>query len=219
MLDLGYGMLNQGDELMKTDDKIDFSTKYGRKAAKNLYYAAMLNFKSQFAEGYDYPNDSDVISNFLAPAYVIGAAGLDYKPSKSFTAFLSPATGKMTIVADERLSNAGAFGVDSGAVTRTEFGAYTRFVYKQSFMDKSISVLSKLELFSSYLNNPENIDVTWENIIDFKVNKFISATISTQLLYDDDIKVEEVDKDGNTVTRGAKLQFKEVIGVGLSYKF
>ncbi len=219
MIDLAYGLQQQGDILMKTDDKIDFTTKYGRRASKKLFYSAMLNFKSQFAEGFNYPNDSVAISNFLAPAYVIAAVGLDYKPHKSFTAFASPATCKMTIVADERLSNMGAYGVDSGAVTRTEVGAYTRFIYQNDFMDKSISILSKLELFSSYLNNPENIDVNWETIINFKVNKYINATISSQLMYDDDIKIEEVDANGNTKTRGAKIQFKEVIGVGLNYKF
>ena len=71
-LDLAYGLIKQGTvDIRKTDDKIDFSSKYGKPAFKKWYYAVMLNFKSQFSDGYDYPNDSVPISRFLAPAYIL----------------------------------------------------------------------------------------------------------------------------------------------------
>lgn len=223
MLDLGYGILNQGDAgSQKTDDKIDINTKYGRLARKNLYYAALVNFKTQMTEGYDYEsgNDSVAISNFMAPAYLISAIGMDYKPNNKITAFLAPLTSKMTIVNSKPLSDNGAYGVEPGEMMRSEFGGYLRIIYNDEYMDKTVSLLSKLELFTNYANNPENIDVSWENIIGFKVNKFISATITAQLIYDDDIKTEiDSNADGLMETRGAKLQFKEVIGIGLSYKF
>src|SRR5689334_13840807 len=115
--DLGYGMLMQGkDDVRKSDDKIDISSKYGREAAKNWYYSALFNFRSQFTKGYNYPNDSVVISNFLAPAYVTLALGMDYKPSTHFSLFLSPAALRWVIVNDDKLNSVGAFGVDSGEV-------------------------------------------------------------------------------------------------------
>ncbi|MBP5742327.1 MAG: DUF3078 domain-containing protein [Paludibacteraceae bacterium] len=227
-LDLGYGLLYQeSDGLRKTDDKIDFSSKYGYKASKHWYYAAMLNFKTQFSEGYNYPNDSVIVSNFMAPGYLIGAIGMDYKPHKVFTAFISPVTAKMTFVLDNTLSEQGAFGVEKGEKFRLQCGGYLRLVYNQSFLKNSITIISKLDLFSNYYSNsgesakPQNIDVNWENIISFKINKYISANINTLLIYDDDIKMPTGTKDseGKDITKGPKLQFKEVVGIGLSYKF
>ncbi len=231
-LDLSYGLLQQGDNaIRKTDDKIDFTSKYGQKAFKNWYYAGLVNFKSQMTAGYNYPDDSTEISTFLAPAYVLGAIGMDYKPSEVFTLFISPLTMKMTIVNDQTLANAGAFGVDpavyddSGALvnpgltTRSEYGGYLRALFKKDIM-KNVNLQSKLELFTNYSEEPTHIDVNWEVLIAMKVNKFISATISTQLLYDHDIDIAvDNNNDGIIDAVGPRTQFKEVLGIGLSYKF
>ena len=214
-LDLGYGILQQGDdEVRKTDDKIDFTSKYGQKAFKNWYYAGLVNFKSQMTPGYDYPTDStrNRLSDFLAPGYLLGAIGMDYKPNEVFNLFISPITMKMTIVNDQPLADIGAFGVDSTNNIRTEYGGYLRALFKKDIM-KNINLQSKLELFSNY-EAAEYVDVNWEVLIAMKVNKYISATISTQLLYDHDIQI--TDSDGKT---GPRTQFKEVVGVGISYKF
>ncbi|HOY39550.1 MAG: DUF3078 domain-containing protein [Bacteroidales bacterium] len=238
MLDVGYGILKQGknSSFIKTDDKIDFSSKYGRQASKSWYYAAILNFKTQMTNGYNYPNDSVAISKLMAPAYLIGAIGMDFKPCADFTAFIAPFTSKTTFVLDEDFANAGAFGVTPAIYTdgllttpgkkvRSEFGGYIRVVYTHSFFkEKNVTVLSKLDLFSNYLHNPQNIDVNWENIFSFKVNKFISATITTQLMYDDDIIIA-VDRNDDGVINatdgpgGPRLQFKEILGIGFTYKF
>ena len=231
-LDLAYGLLQQGnDGVRKTDDKIDFTSKYGRKASKNWYYAGLVNFKSQMTAGYAYPDDSTEISNFLAPAYGLAAIGMDYKPNKSFSLFISPLTLKMTIVNDQRLANAGAYGVHAaeyneigeltknGLTTRAEYGGYLRAFFNKDIM-KNVNLQTKLELFSNYAETPENIDVNWEVLIAMKVNKYISATISTQLLYDDDIDIAvDNNNDGLIDAIGPRTQFKEVLGVGLSYKF
>ena len=231
-LDLSYGMLQQGDgDPRKTDDKIDFTSKYGQKAFKNWYYAGLVNFKSQMAPGFNFPNDSTEISSFMAPAYVLGAIGMDYKPSEVFTFFISPLTMKMTIVNDQNLADEGRFGVEAaeyddfgvqtkkGLTTRSEYGGYLRALFKKDIM-KNVNLQSKLELFSNYTEEPTNIDVNWEVLISMKVNKFISATISTQLLYDDDIDIAvDNNNDGIIDAVGPRTQFKEVLGVGLSYKF
>ncbi|MFY9311051.1 MAG: DUF3078 domain-containing protein [Bacteroidia bacterium] len=235
MLDMGYGILKQGKQgnFIKTDDKIDLSSKYGRNASKTWYYAALLNFKTQMTPGYDYPNDSVKISDFLAPAYILGALGMDYKPNSSLTCFIAPITLKTTIVNNTGLADAGAFGVEPavydsshvlikhGQGIRNEFGGYVRVIYKTTFFaDKSVSLLTKFDLFSNYLHNPQNIDVSWETIIGFKVNKFIAATITTHLLYDDDVGILiDKNKDGITDAIGPRTQVKEVLGIGFSYKF
>jgi hypothetical protein len=231
-LDIGYGLLQQGeDKVRKTDDKIDFTSKYGQKAFKNWYYAGLLNFKSQMAPGFNYPDDSTEISRFLAPAYVLGAIGMDYKPNSNFTLFISPLTMKTTIVNDQRLADFGAFGVEAaeyddlgnltsqGEKFRGEFGGYLRAMYNKNVME-NVNFQTKLELFSNYVEEPTHIDVNWEVLIALKVNKYISATISTQLIYDHDVDIA-VDRNDDGVMDGVgpRTQFKEVIGVGLNYKF
>jgi hypothetical protein len=230
-LDIGYGLLKQGKNtpFRKTDDKFDFLSKYGREAFKNVYYAALLNFKTQMAPGYNYINDSTKakISNLFSPAYLLLALGMDYKPNAYFSAFIAPATVKFTYVTDKALSDSGAFGVKPGEKSLSEFGAYIRVIYSKSdfkseFM-KNVSFTTKIDLFSNYLKNPQNIVVNWETLIAMKINKFISASFNTDLIYDDKIKVPfDKNGDGKIVAGesvGSKIQFKEILGVGLSYKF
>ncbi len=228
-LDIGYGLLKQGKKssFMKTDDKIDFLSKYGRKAFKNFYYSALLNFKTQMTAGYNYPNDSVKISNLFAPAYLLIAVGMDYKPNAYFSAFIAPLTGKFTFVNDPMLSDAGAFGVTPGQKLKSEIGGYIRVIYSKNDFKaeilKNVSFTTKIDLFSNYAHNPQNMDVSWETLIAMKVNKYISVNLNTHLIYDDDIMVR-FDKNGiNGIEEGegvaSKVQFKEIFGVGFSYNF
>jgi hypothetical protein len=223
-LDIGYGLLKQGGSgYRKTDDKFDLLSKYGYEAFKNFYYAALLNFKTQLAPGWNYtPTGRDKISDFFSPAYLLAALGLDFKPTDHFSAFIAPLTGKITFVTDKLLSNAGAFGVKPDQKTLSEFGGYLRAIYtrndfKNEFL-KNITFTTKVDLFTNYLKNPQNIVVNWETLVAFKVNKFISANINTQLIYDDKIKIPVI-RNGIATSIGSLVQFKEILGVGLSYNF
>ncbi len=229
-LDVGYGILNQEGVKFtkKTDDKIDLLSKYGHEAFKNFYYAALLNFKTQMTTGYNYPTaDSRVkISNLMAPAYLVSALGMDYKPDAYLSIFAAPFTSKITFVNDTALSNAGAFGVKAGENRKSEFGGYLRIIYSRNDFKKEIlknvSFTTKIDLYSNYLKKPQNIDVSWETLIAFKINKYISVNIATHLLYDDDTKISK-DENGNSTIEPneikPRIQFKEILGVGFSYKF
>ncbi len=221
-LDLGYGILTQEGVkyTKKTDDKIDLLSKYGREAFKNFYYAALVNFKTQMDVGYNYPTDStrNKISNLFAPAYIVVALGLDYKPDAYLSIFAAPLTGKLTIVNDQVLADAGAFGVEKGKNTKSEFGGYIRMIYskndfKSEFL-KNVSFTTKVDLFSNYSKDPQNIVVNWETLIALKINKYISVNLNTQLIYDDKIKIA----DKNKIEK-PRIQFKEILGLGFSYKF
>ncbi len=219
-LTLGYGITKLGDaDFFKSDDRIELTSKYGRKAFGDWSYAGLINFRSQMFDGFATPTDTARISTFLAPGYLLGALGLDYKPNANFSAFIAPVTGKITFVMDDDLAAVGAFGVDAGENIRTEFGGYVRLAYVNDELLENVSFTTKLDLFSNYLNNPENIDVNWETIIGLKVNKFITASLSTLLIYDDDIDITETDAAGAITGFGPRTQFKQVFGVGLSYKF
>ena len=214
-LEIGYGVQKQGEQdLRKTDDHIDFLSKYGRKVSKSLFVSAMLSFKTQMNEGKKYEADTSyVISEFLAPGYLQGALGMEYKPNESFYAVLSPVAGKLTMVLDDTLSARGSFGVDPGSKTRMELGGSATIGVKKEIM-KNVTFSSTLGLFSNYIENAQNIDVDWKVMINMKINDYLSANLNTHLLYDDDIAF--VDEDGE---HGARVQFKEVFGVGLTYKF
>ncbi len=210
-------------DLRKTDDKIDFSTTYGYKFKEHWYYEIIGTFKTQFLDGFAYPNDSIRASTFMAPGYATFAIGIDYIPNKHFSVFLSPIAAKLTFVNDDTLANQGAFGVReaeydgfgniirAGEKFRGEFGAYFKMKYDKDIA-KNINLKAKLELFSNYLNNPENIDVNADILFSFKVNSWFSASLNWTLIYDDDIDI--TDRFGNT---GPRTQFKSVLGVGLYY--
>ena len=228
-LDLAYGILTQGDyeQVLKTDDRIEFSSKYGRKLREHWFLTGMLNFRTQFAPGYEIENgevnEEVKISDFMAPAYSLAALGIDFKPNDKFSVLMSPATMKTTIVLDDSLAT--NFGVEDGENIRFEVGGYVKISYTTEVVE-NVTWQTKLDLFSNYLNNPQNIDVNWENLISMKVNDFISVNITTQLIYDDDIILKKDDavlnENGEVVEAaefGPGLQFKETLAVGFSYKF
>jgi hypothetical protein len=220
-IDLAYGLVMQGKNasLVKSDDRIDISSKYGLQASKHWYYSALFNFRSQFSKGYNYPNDSIVISRFLSPGYVLLSLGMDYKPDDYFSLFLSPASLRFVIVTDNQLSSVGAFGVNPGEHVETEAGALLRATFKRD-LNTVLNLQTSLDLFSNYLNKPQNIDVNWQTLFLLKVSKYISASLSLQLLYDDDTKITFYKSDGATIDHiGKATQFKEAIGIGFAYKF
>lgn len=219
-LDLAYGLSQEGEENpRKSDDKIDISTKYGRFAFKNWYYSALAGFRSQFSKGYNYPNDSVAISNFLAPGYLTVALGMDYRPNDNLTILASPCAGRLIIVNDDSLAAIGAFGVDSAKTTKLEVGAMVRVLFKKDIIE-NVGLINKLELYSDYMGDVSKVDINWEITLNMKVNEYISANLSTHLIYDEDTKIGiDSNGDGSIDTYGPRTQFKEVLGVGLSYKF
>jgi len=237
-LDLGYGLLKSGDNpFRKNDDKIDLNSKFGALAKGKFYYSAMLNAKSQFANGYNFPNDSVIVSRFAAPAFVLIAIGMDYKPNYYFSLFASPATGKFTFVNDQRLADLGSYGVNAaeysltdsslisqGRKIRCEFGASLRATFQKD-LTKYLNLLSTFQLFNNYTDpkaeNRGNIDINWETTITIKAGKLLTTSIYTNLIYDHDINIptyQKINGEKTQVGQCPKTQFKEVIGVGISYK-
>lgn len=212
--DLRLGFLKEGDnDLRKSDDNIDINSKLGISANERWLYSLFLNFKSQFAEGYNYPDKENLISKFMAPGYLSMGLGMDYKVEK-MSLLLAPVSGKFTFVLDDDLADEGAFGVDPGKKTRSELGASVKFNYKTDLV-KNVTFETNLDLFSNYLNNPENIDIDWKVLINMKVNDFLSANLVTQLIYDDDVKI----LDPDTGHSAPRTQFMEMFGAGLTFKF
>ena len=237
-LDLNYGMVKLSNaHLRKSDDKMELNSKYGKLAKGKFFYSGMLNFKSQFTRGYNYPDDTNAISEFLSPATIVIALGMDYKPNDFFSLFISPATGKFTYVNSVKIADAGLYGnepahFDSvsktlvhGKKSRAEFGASLSSKFQKNIF-KNVNLLAKLNLFNNYtdkvVENRGNIDVNFEALLTMKVNKFLAASVYANAIYDDDIAIPlYTDVNGIKMQTGTgkRMQLKDVIGVGLAYKF
>lgn len=231
-LEMGYGLIRQGEEgdFEKTDDVINAVTQFGYKLkGKKLFWSSLIDFRTQFDEGTD--EEGTVISRSFAPAYVLIATGLEWKPSKAFAMTYSPLGGKFTFVTDQDLANNGAFGVDpaivdetTGAIlqegknSRAELGSFLKITFIKEVVE-NVNYETRLELFGNYVEEAGNIDVNWQNVLSMKVNNFLTVNWQTQLIYDDDIKIEEFNSSGEVIGSSPKTQFKSVFGVGITYKF
>lgn len=226
-LALGYSYIGDAKPF-KTDDKIEFISLYGYELTEKLYLTVMLTFKSQFAKGYNYKVDStNYVSHFMAPATIdISSVGIEWKPNDHFFVNFSPVTPRWIIVDDQKLANEGSFGLDpaekdsAGVIiknakkVKSMFGAKAMLVFKYEVF-KNVDFVTKLELFTNYLHNPQNIDVNWQTAITLKVNSWLNVNITTELIYDDDVIF--YDAAGDPI--GPRTQFNENMKLGIGVKF
>jgi len=195
----------------------------------------MLQFKTQFTEGLDAETGAR-ISDLMSPGYLLVGAGLTYKPNDNFSVFISPAMTKFTFVTDQELADVGAFGVDAatfdmagamltpGANSRFELGGFIAAQYTKQLAE-NVTFLTRGDLFSNYLDRPQNIDVSWETITTVKISNWFAASFSTLLIYDNDIDIVrdlQTLADGTPdptqgVFAGPATQFKQALGIGLTF--
>ncbi|MEP1489150.1 MAG: DUF3078 domain-containing protein [Algibacter sp.] len=230
-----YGLNKQEKrELRKTDDLFEITSNLGYKPENNSnwFYSARFNFKTQMANGYQYPDKSQPKSRLMAPGYLFFGGGMEYgKDIDELSFYFSPITLKATFVLDEDLANAGAFGVTpavfdtegniirSGDKIRGEVGILMTNSYEMEVAE-NIVAKNLLSLYSDYVNNFGNIDVDWKIGFDFKVNSFVRATLESHLKYDDDVKTQETSViEGEFDEAGAKIQWKQFLGIGFAVDF
>jgi hypothetical protein len=236
ILDVAYGIQKQGENpFRKNEDRLDVLSKYAYLLRDNFGLSLRANFRSQFDNGYKLPDDSTVVSRFMAPAYLTLSLGVEYKPRPWISIIASPATGRITFVNDQRLANAGAYGVQAatldsaGAVLvpgkrhRMEFGALASILLNKSW--EKVKVQSRLDFFNNFTdpirNHRANVDVNWETLVSVAVTKWLGITVTTNLVYDHDIAVPLYEtRDGvrTQIGTGPRLQFKGILGVGLRYQ-
>ncbi len=249
-LDLAYGLFYANSNHFvprKVDDRMDFTSKYGTRLSDsgNIYFAGLFNFKSQFTKGYDYAQDNwDTFSTskFLSPAYFTLAAGLEYRKGTDISVFLSPLAARV-ILADKYYTSklpTGAFGIEYGKTSRFQVGAYFSGRYAVN-IGKNMLFKTRLDLYSDYLaknvkdstgmvvkkDSPGNIDVMSDNLLSYKLGKFINLTLAATFIYDNDIPYQDtyVDGKGNTVKKDEPgnsigwLQIKQIFSLGFEYKF
>lgn len=234
---LAYGVAGYVKKnIQKTDDKLDVSFSAGRKISKKWDFTGMTIFKSQFTKGYNYPDDSDLVSKFMAPGYFTVSAGFNYKANKNFQMFLSPLSGKVTFVLDQTLANQGAYGVkkavyDSLGNMLTAGRKYLGLLginilctYQTNLM-KNVHYKTNFNLYNNYLEPESDIrwqmDMDWENNLTFKINQSLATVFFLQLKYDPKVLFpvyEMVDGANTLASEHTDIQFKESLGISFTYK-
>ena len=204
--------------LEKNDDKIEIQSRAGLSAFKKWYYSLETNFRTQMARGYMYPDKSKPISAFMAPGYLTFSLGMDYKPNKNFSLFLSPLTSKSTFVKDTVLINPANFGLENGKKSLWEPGAIVKVNWHYPIME-NIIYDTRAEIFNNYRYTFQKFNVDWEQSLVLQVTQHINSRIMTQLIYDYNVKFPITDANGIQVAQQAKWQFKELLTIGFNYKF
>ncbi len=192
-----------------------------------------------------------LVSKFLSRGYSTLALGMEYTPLPGMFIFFSPVTMKTTIVGYQAFANAGAFGVRPEYINKNtgkrvagsnflfEPGAMLDMIYKKD-LAKNITVQTKVSLFWAYMRRNyainqatgsfkndsyvfyKNVDVMWDFSLVMKVTKYITASVTTSLIYDDDINVfrsKYASDPTNPKAYGPAIQFKQVLGFGIQGTF
>ena len=216
---VGYGMSKQaGTGWRKNDDRVILNSLLGYKAAQYWLYTFYGNFQTQFSKGYNYNADGTrtLISAPFAPAYLTFGPGFAYKKSDNFRVNISPLAARITMVSNDSLSNAGAFGVTPGNKSLFEFGA-SLDGYLKINIAQNITFENILKLYSNYLKKPGNVYADYASNIFMKVNKLVTVNFGVELISDPNTKIP-VTENGITAEHSL-LQVKQIFGAGLTYKF
>jgi hypothetical protein len=226
-LNINLGFNRQNDRVFatrKTNDNFVFSSNYGRELSEVYYLSTQLDARTQLMDGYKYSrpsgSESDIrtkISDFLSPGYVQSSTGLNYrktlKDKSKLSVIVSPFTGRFTIVLNDSLSNAGAFGVTPGENVRAEAGMSLSAKVTDFILMENVTWRSNINLFSNY-ESFGNLVVNFSSDIRLKVNKYISTRIETVLIYDEEVFIKQ--NDGSS--RQA-VQLQNLINFGVSLDF
>ena len=231
-----YGInIQTGEQLRKTDDQISFTSSYGyRTGFRDWYYSSKFSFNTQFSDGFDYPKKENAlpISRLMAPGYLFLGIGMEYVPEKpKLTLYVSPLTLKATFVLDQRLADLGSYGLapaqydNAGNIVKsakqhlTEVGFLFSGKYDTRIYE-NVDMSNQLSLYTQYDKSFGNIDIDWQLSLDMKINNYLQARVGTHVKYDDDVKFkQETLPNGTKHLYSPRVQFKQILGVGIKYRF
>lgn len=219
--ELRNGWVRQGGEInqtQKNDDKLGLISRLGVKAFDHWFYSAEVDFQTQFFNGYKYPDTENPISTYLSPAKTLIKVGLDYKPNKNFSLFLSPFTSKTVYVRDTARIDQTRYGISASRQSLWEPGLNADVRYKVD-ISPQISFETKYKMFINYQKPFEKFDISWENMVVTQLTERISMNFMVYFLYDDNVTFPtgKMDINDKEIYK-AKLQTKQLMTIGFSYK-
>ncbi|MCI7336993.1 MAG: DUF3078 domain-containing protein [Paludibacteraceae bacterium] len=241
-LDTDFGMTYLESEFepwRKSNDKINFTTKFGWEFHKTWYLTVLGSFKSQYARGYKYGADDNgdfkkPIAGWLSPSYTDISVGIDWKPNEIFSIYLAPVTGRISSCTLDSLSyvdGAGveqmtslraAYGIDPDKTCLPELGFSAKAGVNYTRIE-NLKIISTVGIFTPYRWSEDmsdhrrfgNFDVDWDFAISYQFLKVLNVTLSTSLKYVNGVMI--ADKDGNNPVE--RVQFKGNLGLGIGYSF
>ncbi|WP_410879234.1 DUF3078 domain-containing protein [Myroides sp. DW712] len=200
---VSYGLTKlKGEKEKKTDDRLEFTSLLGKQMTNKWYYSLFMNFKTQMDSGWD--EDGNKNTHFMSPAYLQIGPGLLWKDSDNLKVNFAPATSRFIMVHKHFTEFGDAFGVEQGKTMEYQLGMAINGYYKFNPME-NVSIENILNLYSNYLEKPENIIMDYQLNVVLKVNKYLSTNLTFQAIYDD------------KAYQG--FQLREMIGLGVNYTF
>jgi hypothetical protein len=201
---VAYGLtkIKAAEIASKTDDRLELNSLWGKKASNVWYYSIFFNFKTQMDSGFDV--NQNKISRFFSPAFFQFGPGILWKKNNNLSLNFAPSTAKLILVNNHFTELGPSFGVLQGDNSRFEFGASIS-AYCKLILMTNVSIENRLNLYSNYLEDPQNVDVDYQMNVVMKINRYLSANIALQTIYDD-----------NAIKA---VQVREVFGLGANYGF
>ena len=240
-LQLDYGFLYSADKpiLQKTKDRIYFESKWGYETpVRHLSYSAFFDFRTQFDDNFKYgtpkneeghePDIKDwldareLMSGLLSPAYINFGLGVLWTPKPWFSLNFSPLAADIVIVQNPGLRDKygmplrqeGLDKADGNNFKPYRFGLGAQLKADAKWIiNDDFSYTTQLVLFSDYLHKPQNLRVNWDNKVFWKLAKYFALTLSTNLIYDENVKVKQI----NDELKVPAVQFKEFLEFGFTY--
>ncbi len=223
----------------KANDKLNFTTKGGFQMHPNFFLTLLGSFRSQYRPGFTYLNDEEgnkeLISKWLSPSYTDLALGVEYRPNDIFTIGVYPVAGRMTTCKEESLrANYGLSQREDDTYKPVMLNMGLRIHGGINYtLVENLKIISTVTLFTPYtarIHDKENgqpfgnFDVDWDFAISYSFLKAFNVSLMTSLKYYD--KVMIAGNGWNGLERGysskypaARVQFKEVLGLGIGYSF
>ena len=190
-------------DIQKSNDRLEWNSVLGKKAKGIWNYSLFLNFKTQFTD--DLNSETKGPTRILSPGYLQVGPGILWKKSDDLKVNISVATLKLIVVDKElTLPDDAYFGVEEGSSVRYELGASIGAYYKFTLME-NITMENILNMYSDYLEDPQNVDFDYTINIVMGINKYFSTNLAFQAIYDDN------------AFQG--LQTRQMIALGINYSF
>ncbi len=228
LAEYGATKLKTEENVQKTNDRLELMSTIGKQIDDSYwYYSGFLNFRTQFDSGFEETERTETINGqtititnrerntkFLSPAYFLIGPGILWKKSDNLKVNIAPATAKFVLVdgqftdPDDPRNRLDAdnsyFGVEANKTMRFELGMAVSGYAKFGLLE-NVTMENILNLYSNYLEDPQNVDIDYTANLNLKVNDYITANVAFQAIYDDN------------AVKG--FQIREAIGVGFAYKF
>ncbi len=222
---LRYGAIRTEEHGLRTNtDNLELNSQFNTDLREKLDFSSVLYFKTQVAKGYNYPNDSVVVSRFLNPGALTLGVGVEYKPFEKTSLNFSAISYRNTFVMDTAAIDQTAHGIDPDKRSRQELGGQLVIRNSVSILD-GLEINNAIRIFSGYLDKPQNIDVDWEINFEKQISWFFKVSLNLHTIYDDDILFPVLDANNEPVLlpdgtprRVPKTQFKQFLGLTLAFR-